>query len=258
MSTSSREQFSREIFDLIIDHAAESSFEDVKVLSLLSKDWLPHTRKILFRLFHICEAVVHCAEDQFVKQQAIMKRSLSNCLNNDNIRSYIKGFIINQNVCWIWSSSGQLHRYPFGNSKDLDRSLPCDLTTLPSTNVSFLAYDWMTRSRAEVNLDYSTVFVDILWSCGRNLKHLFLRDAHSYVPRNNTMSDQGFNLFESLAAFAPQLESLCLSKMSYLPIKLHHGLSDPGNLDALRRILRAPSKAYGPAARGRKIMLKQL
>ncbi|KAE9391595.1 hypothetical protein BT96DRAFT_302081 [Gymnopus androsaceus JB14] len=148
-----------------------------------------------------------------------MRQSLSDCLHNKTILARIDGFIIDQSLRWVWSSPGQLHLYPYGNSKDCDGAIPYDLTTLPSTKIQFLSYEWMTRSLAEVDCDYSTVFVEIARSVGKELKQLYLQDAHSY-DSSRTVPSRASICSKSLAVFMPLLETLCLQKMSYLPIKL--------------------------------------
>ncbi|KAE9385178.1 hypothetical protein BT96DRAFT_1026667 [Gymnopus androsaceus JB14] len=229
-------QLPQEILDLFIDHFADSPAE-LKALSLVAKSWLPRTRKHLFRRLHIAPLPSYSSskgEQDYADRMAALAEAFEGFLHTPEIVRCIKVVIMGRHGSGMFrllkqrrDSKSLLHRMASalkGRLQVLTSNYDgpcieptlnahiCALFALPSNRIEFLSYDLnVDRLRSQSSL---ANFSDILQSSRLWLKHLSLQNVDIIPSTGSTCLD----LLECIAAYAPSLETLCLSVRLYVAI----------------------------------------
>ncbi|KIK52190.1 hypothetical protein GYMLUDRAFT_265536 [Collybiopsis luxurians FD-317 M1] len=233
------ERFPQEIYYQFINQSSDSS-TDLTIVSLVSKSWLSHARKYLFRRFRVSSLIFN--EDP--ERYAIMEDSFEHFIRTLGIVCCVKGFLITP---FSWSVASKF----CGPLRQMI-SAPLTETRHPGklrlTEFDFTFLDCRFKS---CDFNAITTLTNLLRSSRSGIQRLALENIDVYVPNEDhpiRLEAPTLDPFECFTAYAPSLHALCIwnlgckysfdprmliNKVSDLPV-LHAALSRPtGCIEAL-------------------------
>ncbi|KIK51391.1 hypothetical protein GYMLUDRAFT_394885 [Collybiopsis luxurians FD-317 M1] len=228
---SSEPRFPQEIFYHFIDESSDSTAQ-LKVLSLVCKSWHIRSREHLFRLFSIHERLI--IPDESYQERSLRRQFLTQTfdwlLHDRRITDLFKGFYVPPCALDMRKKFGMTVHHHQRESYVPHPWMRQD--TFPPNQYHFLVLDG-------IDLQMRTLPIILQSNTDPGFKKVFLKNLVVFFGHHGSSSSEG--PLEYLAAFAPSLETLCISNFhAKEPGQSHVQDNDTPSLGYLRQALQKP------------------